>query len=349
MNSPSCRGFLPSPGARRYLPGLALLLACWQPLHADNDGATPTAADYQGAHTAGVVRLNDAQQKAAGLVVQTLEAVTLQEETLAYGKVLDILPLLNLQAQMRAARADAEVAAATLKLTSKNRERITALHQADIIASRELATIDAQWQGDRAREEAARRRLDDIRREALHHWGSELARLTLEGSSELFEALATHRRFLIQITLPPTTDALAKDASVFVARDGDRAQASKAALISLAPRTDDLVQGETWFFHVRADNLRAGMRVNVWLTGNTRRIGVVIPSRAVVWYAGKPWVYRRDSAGHHTRIALTAPPSQTQDWFMESGLSPGDDIVISGAQTLLSEEFRGHIPDEDDD
>lgn len=343
------RPFRSGPDSRWSLLGLVLLMASPSMPADDDDTVRPATAAHERPYTSGVVQLSDAQQKAAGLVTLTLAAVRQSQETLAYGKVLDILPLLTLQAQFRAAKADAEVTAATLKLTSKNRERITALHQADIIASRDLATIDAQWQSDRTRDDAARRRMEEIRREALHNWGPELSGLALGGPSALFEALASHHRFLTQITLPPSAKGPTQETMVFVARDFDRSLADRAVMISIAPRTDDLVQGETWFFHVKAGTLRAGMRVNAWLTARTQRDGVLIPPEAVVWHAGKPWVYRRDAGGKHVRTPLTGASSGTQGWFMESGLIPGDEIVITGAQTLLSEEFREQIPDGDDD
>jgi hypothetical protein len=176
--------------------------------------------------------------------------------------VLDIQPLLDLRARLRTATADVAIASAALHLAEKNRARIQALHDADIIAGRELSQVEAQWQSDRTREEAARRHVEEIHREARHLWGDKLAHLALDGHAELLDGLANHRRVLLQITLPSGVSLPGQGAPLLVARDFDRAKAIRAELISAAPRTDELVQGETWFFHAAGEHLRAGMRVN---------------------------------------------------------------------------------------
>ena len=72
----------------------------------------------------GSVYLTPEQQSAAGLSSQMVSIVSLQNETTGFGKVLDIQPLLELRARLRAAQSDVDVASAALKLAEKNRQRI---------------------------------------------------------------------------------------------------------------------------------------------------------------------------------------------------------------------------------
>jgi hypothetical protein len=292
------------------------------------------------------VQLTPGQVMAAGLVSRPLDATVLEAEVTSFGKVLDIQPLLDLRSRLRAAVADGEVAEAALRLAEKNRNRIQALYQADIIAGRELSQVEAQWQSDRTRAEAARRHADEIRREALNLWGQPLAQLALEGNAGLLDNLATHRRVLLQITLPASLNPAAKGAVIHIGRDFDREKAVRAEWVSAAPRTDELVQGETWFFHAPAEHLRAGMRVNAWASAGVRRQGAALPLAAVIWHAGRPWVYREDGDGHYTRLPIDPDALATR--FIGAGLPPGTRVVVAGAQTLLSEEFKGQIPDEDE-
>lgn len=339
------------------LSGLGVMLAAY----ADDDddapvsGTAPTASTASSSGppsrpaVAGTVRLNAAQTRAAGLELTTLEAVSLHSETPTFGKVLDIQPLLDLRARERDAGSEVEMAAAALTLAEKNRKRVAALHAADILAGRELAHSEAQWLHDRAREAAARRKVEDVHREARHLWGSELARLALATQSPLLEELASHRRYLLQITLPPGSQLPMPGMSLPVAREFDRTHAYRADFIAAAPRTDELTQGETWFYHAPADHLRAGMRVTAWVPDGRNRPGVMLPARAVVWYAGQPWAYRKDADGSFIRTPVMAHTPSGSLWFVDSSFAPGDQVVTAGAQTLLSEEFRGHIPSEDDD
>lgn len=337
---------------------LALALYAGPATAGDDDDERPeasaetpvTAAPPKPAASAGTVRLTPEQRQAAGLAVEPLRAVRYRPEALAYGKVLDIHPLLALRVRYRAAKAEAGMATAALDLARKNRDRLSALHRAEIIAGREWVQAEAQWQSERARAEAAGRLPGEILREAEHGYGAELARLALEGEAALFDDLAAHRRFLLRITLPADHSLPSKNAPIFVAREHDRSRATEAKLISPAPATDELVQGETWFFHAEGPGLRAGMRINAWVPMDVAALeGVAIPPSAVVWHAGKPWVYEETEDGGYARIEVAGYRELGSGWFVERGFKAGGKLVVTGGQTLLSEEFRRQIPDEDDD
>ncbi len=181
-----------------------------------------------------------------------------------------------------------------------------------------------------------------------HIWGPTLAQLALEGRSPLLEQLANHHRFLVQVSLPAGVTLPAEGTPILIGRDLDRNRAIRTELLSAAPRTDELTQGETWYVHAAGEHLRAGMRVNAWIPNGARRSGVSLPSSALVWHAGKAWVYRENADGSFTRLAIDPDTANGATLFVESVLVPGDRVVVTGAQTLLSEEFRSHIPEEDE-
>jgi hypothetical protein len=346
------------PNRRALLWTILLSAVLALPALGDNDDEAEDAEKTEkAAHPAtpvspktGSVHLTGEQQKTSGLAIELLQPVSFQPEIAAYGKVLDIQPLLELRVRHRAARAGAEVAAAALGLARKNRDRLNTLHQAEIVAGRELVQAEAQWQTDRAREDASRQLMGEIRREAQQAWGAELARLALDGDTPLFDDFLNHRRLLLLIALPSGYALPAASVPLFVGREPDRARAVKAEPISPAPRTDELVQGETWFYHTVGERLRAGMRVSVWAPLVDEKLsGVVIPLSAVVWHAGKPWAYRRIDGETFARTEISAYRDYAGAWFVNQGFAPGENIVVTGGQMLLSEEFRGQIPDEDDD
>ncbi|WP_434101604.1 efflux RND transporter periplasmic adaptor subunit [Methylocaldum gracile] len=299
---------------------------------------------------AAAVRMTAEQQKASGLTVEVLNALTFHPEIMAYGKVVDIQPLLALHVRYQTAGTEAEIANAAVELAQKNRNRLTTLHREDIVASRDLAQAEAQYQADRAKLEAARRLMREIRHEARQAWGDELTRIAFDGESRLFQDFLSRSRVLLLIALPSGQSLPPDKRSLFVARENDRSAAHRAELISPAPKTDDLVQGETYFFHAPSDRLRAGMRVNAWLPASGEPLtGVAIPPSAIVWHAGKPWAYRQSDDRTFIRTEITVYREHTDFWFVDHGFAAGDKIVVTGGQLLLSEEFRGNIPDEDDD
>jgi hypothetical protein len=74
---------------------------------------------------------------------------------------------------------------------------------------------------------------------------------------------------------------------------------------------------------------------------------VAVPEAAIVWLQGKAWIYLRTGATGFERREIV-PDRLTQDGrTIVTGLPADAQIVIRGAQMLLSEEFRSQAPIED--
>jgi hypothetical protein len=192
--------------------------------------------------------------------------------------------------------------------------------------------------------------LQNIRDNMIQKWNVELAGLALKEHSEIFERLINREEYIILVSLKAEQQLTSNTAFVFVNREDNRQQARKAYFISAAPFSDNTLQGETYFFRANGDKIRIGMRLYVWLpnTGFTGE-GVNIPTEAIVWHAGKPWVYIQIDEERFSRRSLLDPIQTSNSWLVKENVKVGEKIVISGAQTILSEEFKWAIPDEDDD
>ncbi len=295
------------------------------------------------------LRLTPEQQRRSGIATKTLEAVRYQPELRAYGKVLDLSPLLELRARYRTAAAELSIAQAALDVAQKTYQRVRSLHREAIIATRELNQAASQQAADRARVAAGRLRVQAIREEALQIWGSELFERALDSDSKIFAELLTRQQLLLLITLAAEQALPADTRFALVGRGNDRQNAQEAYLISPAPKTDELAQGETWFFYTASGRLRTGMRVDAWIPhAGPATAGVVIPRAAILWHNGKPSVYLQ-SGSTFTRRAVAQHQAYAGGWFIADGFQAGDRIVVSGGQMLLSEEFHRQIPDEDAD
>ena len=94
---------------------------------------------------------------------------------------------------------------------------------------------------------------------------------------------------------------------------------------------------------------RADMHVHVWVPQSTETLsGVFIPESAVIWSNGKSWVYVKESDELFIKRVINDPVEMGNGVFVSGGLTAGDEVVTSGAQMLLAEEYRWSIPDEDD-
>jgi hypothetical protein len=289
-------------------------------------------------------------QRQSGIVTAVLEPAEFTAERTATGHVLDVQPLVDLRARRQAAQSELMVAEAALARSREAFQRLSQLHQeGGNIAARQLEEARAQLRADEARVAGARQQLDSLRSEALLVWGKELVSTALSGESEIFQRLIDRQEVLVLIglrageTLPPGAEM------IYIAAVPDRAQAQAARLVAPAPRTDAALQGETYYFRTAAERLRTGMRVTAWIPeGGAPEQGVLVPAEAVVWHAGKPWVYVQRDDAHFFRVSLIDPKDLGSGWFVHDSLAAGDRVVLSGGQMLLSEEFRWQIPDEDE-
>ena len=70
---------------------------------------------------------------------------------------------------------------------------------------------------------------------------------------------------------------------------------------------------------------------------------VLVPDRAVVQWEGLAWAYLQREPGRFERVRVPTDRPVTGGWVASGGLTPGDSVVVTGAQELLSEEFRARV------
>jgi hypothetical protein len=297
------------------------------------------------------VRLTKFEQRYSGISTSPLKRMTYRAESQAYGKVEDIRPLLKMRARFNAARAYAKIAQARLQVSAREYERLQSLNeQSNLIPASRMHEALAQRRIDQARLHVAQFSLRNIRAQAVQVWGSRLTAMVLAEDNRRLQRLVERRDVLLRVTLAPNFSMPVFVDSALVERGGERRRARKAKLISSAPQADPTAQGETYFFQTRPDGLRTGMRVLAWIPQHKApEGGVLVPAAATVWRQGRPWVYVQKGEELFIRRSIAGSSEVAGGWFSGDGFSIGEQVVVSGAQMLLSEEFRGQIPEEDDD
>ena len=103
-------------------------------------------------------------------------------------------------------------------------------------------------------------------------------------------------------------------------------------------------------FFIADSKIPAGTRVVASLSASLKNTaGVLVPNEAVIWYSGKPWIFKQLSDGVFARVEIDAAVDLGAGWFEVETLRPGDKIIVSGAQLLLSEELKYQIRNENED
>ena len=289
-----------------------------------------------------VVTLDKATQSKAGIVVAPLQPVEHREQLSAYGTVLQTQGLVDLYRSYSEAKAQVEQTRARLEASQKEYERLKALRDNQNISAKVFQAAEATWRSDEAGARSAREALSASEAAARDQWGPVLLRWLVDDAPE-FNRLIHSQDILIQLTLP-------YGARLSVPPENARVQVGEGKpisvrLVSQSSRTDPRIQGRSFFYVAPGAGgvLLPGMNVHAYLPAGATLKGVTVPASAVVWWQGKAWVYVQKDAAQFARREITTDAPVTDGWFVARGLSAGSKLVVTGAQLLLSEEFRAQV------
>ncbi|MDH5358310.1 MAG: hypothetical protein OEY48_06265 [Gammaproteobacteria bacterium] len=298
-----------------------------------------------------LVRIDDEISDYVGIETLALVETHFSPESKALAKVVDLKPLLVLQARHNKALASLNVAKVVEQSALEELKRLKSLAKGTgSVAVKNVNYAQASWREASAALQGLNFELQAVKDEAIQSWGETVAGWLLATDSEQWQRLLTHQESLLLVVLPVGLSMSPKVDVIRIARDGDRQQGRKAYFVSPALSTDQIIQGETYYFKTDNGNLRAGMRLDAWLPqGDDELTGVFVPEQAVVWYAGHRWAYVQVDEDIYQRRSLQSGLTAVGGLFMQNSINVGDELVINGAQMLLSEEFRWQIQDEDDD
>lgn len=290
-----------------------------------------------------MVTLAQATQIKSGIAVAPLEAISHQKELQAYGVVLDLQELIDLRNRYVSAKTHVEMTQASLETSRKEYERLKVLHGDNRnISDKTFQAAEATWRSDEANVRAAQESLQALKNTTQQRWGSVLARWLFDASAA-FDRLMNQQDVLIQVTLPAGEQISSAPQTAWV--QAANGTFISAVLASPSPRTDPRIQGMSFFYVASSQTigLLPGMNVSAYLPVGTEVQGVLVPASAIVWWQGKAWGYVQKDASQFIRREISMDTPVKDGWFVMKGFSAGERLVVSGAQLLLSEEFRALI------
>jgi hypothetical protein len=277
-----------------------------------------------------VVSLDDKTRKNMGLQVARPAAATFSPELKGYGRALDPAPLAALMTEL--ASAQAAYAASGNELA-----RLKTLEGQGNASTRALQAAEAAAQHDQFAFQSARDRL------ALS-WGKAIAE---QNDLPAFaRSLTSQNAVLVRVDLPAGETLAAPPLGARVSTlSGNSAEAE---FLEPAPNVDPQTQGQGFLFLLPARSLRLlpGEAVTAWLKlAGDPLTGAIIPREAVVRTEGSGWVYVQKSGGDETftRTGIALDHPVEMGWFVTQGVTTNDYVVVTGAQTLLSEELKSSL------
>ncbi len=289
-----------------------------------------------------VLTISEGIQTTTGVETIALETATRREEFKAYGTALSFNALSALRDRYVTAKARLESTEASYVKSSKIYQRRHQLFEERIISWEALQGIKASRRADEARLSSARAALQVMRSQIQQQWGPVLAKWLYEESPE-FNRLSSQHEVLIQVTLP--ADLMIKSPPETALVDTSYGTKVCAKLVSPSPRTDPRIQGQSFFYVVPARGARIlpGMNLLAHLSLGPAQ-GVFVPEGAVVWSEGRAWVYLRINSDRFVRREISTGKPLKRGWLVSKGLKPGDRVVVTGSQLLLSTELHATTP-----
>jgi hypothetical protein len=291
-----------------------------------------------------------ATREASGITTTPLQRADYSPADTIYGVVADLQGLIELRMRYRTAIAEAQVVRAQLANREAEYKRLAALNEDDRnVSARVVQSAYAQWQADKAKLSAAEGLARNIHDNMRASWGEVLARWAKDANSKIFDALLRHEEALVQFTVPFDLK-INPTAPLTVAPVAAQGWGREAKFVSPSPQVDPQTTGRTFFYRVPGRDFRIGTRVTGQFEANgEKREGVVVPVSAVVWHAGKAWAYVELAEEQFERREVATAHELDGGWFNAGAFKPGEEVVVGGAQLLLSEEFKYQIRNENED
>lgn len=299
-----------------------------------------------------MVSLSEATQHNSGIKTSKVVPTLFQGEIKSYGSVVSIDGLIEAKAQYLNLTAELNLNNASLTQNEAQYQRLKTLNDdnknvSDRAVQEALALVNA----DLAKRSATTQQIKQLKASTQLKWGDALTQLI--SSSQLpvhLQHLLDRKNVLIQVSLPLSTSAPKVGSSIQITPLNASAQLIRAEYVSTSTQSDQTGYGKTFYYSAPADVLRIGMRVNAEIDPNKNdaRQGVAIPNSAVVWYAGSAWAYFKQDSDNFVRKPIATDVEIEEGWFNQD-IKPDSMIVTSGAQLLLSEEFKSQIKNENED
>lgn len=159
------------------------------------------------------------------------------------------------------------------------------------------------------------------------------------------------KHYCSYLSLPKNKTLDEQQQKVFVNHVNQRDAALSATYLQQAQHVNNSLYGESHIYVIESQKIRPGMKLFAWVEESGVNIeGLFIPESAIVGYASQPWIYVVQDDELFIRKPLGEAGKINKGWLLNDETLVGDDLVVTrGGQTLLSEEFKWAIPDEDDD
>ena len=294
-----------------------------------------------------ILTIDSLQQKQSGIITNTFIKAKHQKSFTGYGKVLQVDEISAAQMKYQKTKSGFLTARNNYELSFNEYKRLKKLNRGNSknISIKTLQAANTLLRNNKNILQNRRAEFDNTLNYLKQKWGEKLARDIFNNSLQ-FKRILTGRDLLVHITLPAGIHEFINPSFAIIRTAGGSV---KARFISKPALTDSQIQGLNYYFIVISNSkfILPGMNVSGKLSFGPKLTGVIIPSSSVVWNKGKAYSYLEIKRNRFYRYKIDTGMPVKNGYFIPERSLIGKKIVISGAQLLLSQEFKSQIKTED--
>jgi len=297
------------------------------------------------------IRLDKEVIDTSGIKSEILTSMTFKPEFSAYAEVINIAPLVSSRTEYTNLLAEQKILQNDLHNHHQILKRAEALHKTNSLTTRELEKVRADYDLKYYKSNAMKTRLENYTYQLKSTWGEVISSLILDQKKQPeFDKLASNQASLILLSLLKNKSLINPQQKVSVSSRNQREMAKQVSYMDQARQISNPLYGESYIYLLDMQKMSAGLRLFAWIEEEGKSInGLFLPKSAVIWYANEPWMYIRHNSDLFVRKPLGSARKLASGWLLEESQMNDTRVITSGSQTLLSEEFKWAIPDEDDD
>ena len=285
-------------------------------------------------------------QKSVGIVVKKPKLSSFQEQKTFHGILADVNDLIESNKLFKLNNSRLAESKIILKQKKQDLQRMTGLfNSGKKVSARQLELTELTFEEAKRKQSEIKLELDAIKQKVTSTWNAKISE-GLGKKSGLLSAIISRKiditRFSI-LSKPKINEYFWQvKSSGFNDSTNYKATLLGPSGLSLKGET-----GETWLLKSTLLNLASDSPVVVYARYKNKRSGVLIPEDAIVRFAGESWIYLQNNPDYFERSILDTTLSNSDGVFSQQ-IKPDQMIVIVGAQTLLSEELRHQIENENE-
>jgi len=244
--------------------------------------------------------------------------------------VLSPDPLLQLDGDIRAAQIAAEFSEGQADRFRKTTS----------LAIQTIANAERQAKADAAQLALLQKKLSQT-------WGSDAPFIDAKAREAVVSDLASGKTVLVRLDFPELPAGHPNNVKVAALQGGEERD---VRTMWEAPSGSQSMPGLSYFALVdAAPGLRAGDRARLLADRSESLSGFLIPSSAIVIFAGQTWAYVETGANTYERRPLSLQHPVQDAYLVHEGFDADSRVVVRGASMLLAREAGPGSLDDDDE